>query len=342
MCFTLLNALLRRIHKASIGHRGGLSRLGIAAAASLGFATTADAQSTTLRVGHFPNITHVQALVGHALSRQGKGWFEERLGPGVKLEWYVYNAGPSAIEAIFANALDLTYVGPNPAINGHVRARGADIRIVAGAANGGAALVVQPDLGLNEPASFKGRKIGTPQFGNTQDIAARAWLSAGGLKITQTGGDAQVIPTANPDQLPLFKSRQLDAIWTVEPWVSRLEQEAGGKVLVEERDAITTVLAAGIKMFKERRALLARFVTAHRELTDWIKANPVESQRLAREQLEAESRSAISPELIARAWARIVLTDTVSPLALDKFFRNAQTAGFLRGTTDLARLIEAP
>ena len=111
MCFTLLNALLRRIHKASIGHRGGLSRLGIAAAASLGFATTADAQSTTLRVGHFPNITHVQALVGHALSRQGKGWFEERLGPGVKLEWYVYNAGPSAIEAIFANALDLTYVG---------------------------------------------------------------------------------------------------------------------------------------------------------------------------------------------------------------------------------------
>ena len=113
-------------------------------------------------------------------------------------------------------------------------------------------------------------------------------------------------------------------------------------MLVEERDAITTVLAAGIKMFNERRALLARFVTAHRELTDWIKANPVESQRLAREQLEAESRSAISPELIARAWARIVLTDTVSPLALDKFFRNAQTAGFLRGTTDLARLIEAP
>ena len=341
MCFTLLNALLRRIHRAPIGQRGGLSRLAIAAAASLGFATTAHAQSTTLRVGHFPNITHVQALVGHALSRQGKGWFEERLGPGVKLEWYVYNAGPSAIEAIFANALDLTYVGPNPAINGHVRARGEDIRIVAGAANGGAALVVQPDLGLNEPASFKGRKIGTPQLGNTQDVAARAWLSAGGLKITQTGGDAQVIPTANPDQLSLFKSRQLDAIWTVEPWVSRLEQEAGGKVLVEERDAITTVLAAGIKMFKERRALLARFVTAHRELTDWIKANPVESQRLAREQLEAETRSTISPEFIARAWARIVLTDTVSPVALDKFFRNAQTAGFLRGTTDLARLIEA-
>jgi NitT/TauT family transport system substrate-binding protein len=302
----------------------------------------ASAQPATLRVGHFPNITHVQALVGHALSRQGKGWFEARLGPDVKIEWFVYNAGPSAIEAIFANALDLTYVGPNPAINGHVRARGEDIRIVAGAVNGGAGLVVQPDQGLTDAASFKGRKIGTPQLGNTQDVAARTWLSAGGLRITQTGGDAQVIPTANPDQLSLFKSRQLDAVWTIEPWLSRLEQEAGGKVLVEESDAITTVLAAGVKTLKDRRPLVTKFVAAHRELTEWIKANPGEAQRLAREQLEVETRAPIPADLIARSWARISLTDTVSPTALDTFFRNAQRAGFLRGTTNLARLIEVP
>src|SRR5438874_3124906 len=100
---------------------------------------------TKVRVGHFPNITHSQGVVAHALSRQGKGWFEQRLGPGIKIEWFVYNAGPSAMEAVFANSIDLTYVGPNPAINAYAKSRGAEIRIVAGAANGAAALAVQPD-----------------------------------------------------------------------------------------------------------------------------------------------------------------------------------------------------
>jgi len=100
---------------------------------------------TKIRVGHFPNVTHVQGLVGHALSRQGKGWFEERIGPGTKIEWFVYNAGPSATEAIFANSIDLTYVGPSPAINAYAKSRGEEIRIVSGAANGGAALVVSGD-----------------------------------------------------------------------------------------------------------------------------------------------------------------------------------------------------
>ena len=130
------------------------------------------------------------------------------------------------MEAIFADTIDLTYVGPNPAINAYAKSRGEEIRIVAGAADGGAALVVQPDSSLRTPADFRGKQIATPQLGNTQDVAARAWLTAGGLQITQTGGDAQVVPTANPDQLALFKSRQIDAVWTVEPWVSRLELEA--------------------------------------------------------------------------------------------------------------------
>src|SRR5438067_5998030 len=192
---------------------------------------------TKIRVGHFPNVTHVQGLVGHALSRQGKGWFEERIGPGTKIEWFVYNAGPSATEAIFADSIDLTYVGPSPAINAYAKARGEDVRIIAGAVDGGAALVVQPGSGLSRAADFRGKKLGTPQLGNTQDVAARAWLAAGGLKVTLTGGDVQVIPTANPDQLGLFQSRDLDAVWTVEPWVSRLEMEANDKALVEERDA---------------------------------------------------------------------------------------------------------
>jgi NitT/TauT family transport system substrate-binding protein len=295
-----------------------------------------------LRVGHFPNITHVQALVAHALTRQGKGWFESRLGPEVKLEWFVYNAGPSAVEAIFANSIDLTYVGPSPAINAYAKARGAEMRIIAGAANGGAALVVQPDFTGKAAADFRGRKIATPQLGNTQDVSARAWLAAGGLKITQTGGEAFVLPTSNPDQLALFKQRQLDAVWTVEPWVSRLELEAQGKVLLEEPDAVTTVLVSSVKFLGAQRDLVRKFAAAHRELTEWIVANPAEAQKLVAVEIGAEMRAQISAELVERAWKRIHLTTEVSRTSLDAFVASAQAVGFLRGAPDLAKLIEIP
>src|ERR1044072_679052 len=193
------------------------------------FAVAASAEGeTVIRVGHFPNITHAQALVAHNLSRQGKGWFEEKLGGGTKIEWFVYNAGPSAMEAVFAQSIDLTYVGPGPALNAYTKSNGAEVRLIPGAANGGAALIVQPDQNLKAAGDFRGKKIATPQLGNTQDISCRAWLIAGGLKITQLGGDAQVLPTQNPDQLSLFKQKKIDAAWTVEPWVSRIEREAGG------------------------------------------------------------------------------------------------------------------
>jgi len=315
----------------------------LAVAGFLALATaTAQTQPTTVRVGHFPNITHVQALVAHHLTRQGKGWFEERLGPGTRVEWFIYNAGPTAMEAIFAHSIDLAYIGPNPAINAYAKSQGAEIRIVAGAANGGAALVVQPDSQLKTPADFRGKRLATPQLGNTQDVAARAWLAAGGLKITQTGGDAHVLPTANPDQLMLFKLKQLDAVWTVEPWVSRLELEAQARVLVEERDAITTVLATGVKFLASNRDRVRRFVAAHQELTEWINANPTQAQRMLREELAAETRTNLAPELVERAWKRIIITSDIAPQNLDKFMLNAQSVGFLRGAPNLSRLIEKP
>jgi NitT/TauT family transport system substrate-binding protein len=300
------------------------------------------AEGAKLRVGHFPNVTHVQALVAHNLSRQGKGWFEARLGPNVEIDWFVYNAGPSAMEAIFARSIDLTYVGPSPAINAYAKAQGQDIRIIAGAAEGGAALVVQPDSTLSRPADFRGRKIATPQLGNTQDVAARAWLASGGLRITLTGGDAMVIPTANPDQLALFKSKQLDAVWTVEPWVSRLEREGGGKVIVEEKDAVTTVLVSGTKFLEQQPELARRFVAAHDELTQWIGRHPDEAQAMVRDELAAEMRSEIKAELVAHAWARIVLTGAVSRDALEQYVAKAKAAGFLRSAPHLSQLIVRP
>src|SRR4051794_3711613 len=276
-----------------------------------GFVATTGSAETTIRVGHFPNITHAQGLVAHALTRQGKGWFEERLGPGTKIEWFVYNAGPSAMEAIFAQSIDLTYVGPGPALNTYTKANGAEVRLIAGSANGGAALVVQPDQNLKTPADFRGKKIATPQLGNTQDISCRAWLIAGGLKITQLGGDAQVLPTQNPDQLSLFKQKQVDAVWTVEPWVSRLERESSGKILVDEREVATTVLVSSAQFLSGQRDLAKKFAEAHAALTDWMTKNPEEAQKLIKAELLEETRGEVAADLIAQAWKRIVFTAEV-------------------------------
>src|SRR5262245_53781607 len=302
---------------------------------------SADAQET-VRVGHFPNITHIQALVARQLERQGKNVFAERLGPRVKIEWYAYNAGPSAMEAFFANAIDLTFVGPNPALNAFVRSRGEEVRIVAGVVNGGSALVVQKDSSLTKPADFRGKRIGTPQFGNTQDVAARVWLMSGGLRITQTGGDAHVVPTANPDQLALFLRKQLDAVWTVEPWVARLEREAGGEILIDEKDTVTTTLVARAQFLTEKRDVVRCFVAAHRELTEWIRQYPEQAQSLARAELRATFRIDLPADLIAHAWPRMTPTTDASPAAFEIFVTNAKKTGFLRDVPDLSRLFETP
>lgn len=294
----------------------------------------------TIRVGHFPNITHVQGLVGHHLSRTGRGWFEERLGKDVKIEWYIYNAGPSAMEAVLADSIDVTYVGPNPALNAYTKSNGEEIRILAGAAAGGAALVVQPDSGLKQPADFRGKTIATPQLGNTQDIACRAWLANGGLKITQTGGDAFIVPTPNPDQISLFQQKKIDAVWTVEPWVSRLERDAGAKVLLEQSKESITILVSGVKFVKIKRELATKFLQAHRELTDWILSHPEEAKRMVQEELAVETQAKISAELIGQAWKRITLRSDVSVEEFHVFLKNAQRTGFIRTIPDLARLIE--
>jgi NitT/TauT family transport system substrate-binding protein len=297
---------------------------------------------TTLRFGHFPNITHIQGLVAHALSRQGKGFFEQRLGADVRIEWFIYNAGPSAMEAIFAQSIDVTYVGPNPVINAYTKARGEGVRIIAGAAEGGSALVIQGDSTLAAPSDFRGKVIATPQLGNTQDVVARAWLRNGGLKVTQAGGEATVLPTANPDQLLLFKQRQIDAVWTVEPWIARLETEADGKILVDDRKAITTVLAASAEFVKAQPELARKIASVHRELTTWILAHPEEAQQLARAELLAETRTEFRQELLERCWKRITPTADLSKEALLQSVADAKAAGFLRDVPDLAALVVAP
>ena len=299
-------------------------------------------QKTTIRFGHFPNITHAQGVIAHALSRQGNGWFEQRLGPNVEIQWFTYNAGPSAMEAIFARSLDVTYVGPGPALNAYFKSNGEEIRVISGAANGGAALLVKADSPIKAPADFRGKKIATPQLGNTQDISCRAWLKAQGFKVTQTGGDVMVIPTANPDQLALFQNGGVDAVWTVEPWVTRLERDAKAHVFLEDKDTITTWLVSSVKFLHDRRDFAKKIADANVELTKWIQQNPAEAQKLLIEELKAETRADFAPDAVVKAWNRIQFASEVSRDLIAKSVQDGKDAGFLKGSTDTSKLIEIP
>ncbi len=297
---------------------------------------------TVLRVGHFPNVTHAQALVATQLQRDGKGWFESRLGPDVEIQWFIYNAGPQAMEAMFAESIDLTYVGPGPVLNAYIRAQGNSIRVIAGAADGGAALVVQGDGRIAKAEDFLGKKIATPQLGNTQDVAARVWLQKQGYKLTQLGGDVTVLPTANADQLTLFQNGQIDGAWTVEPWVSRLELESKGKIFLEEKGAVTTVLAASEKALREQPELVKKFAAAHAELTQWINEHPAEAKELVRSALKEITKRELPSEVMERAWPRMKFTNQISAASFEGLLKDAQAVGFLKGSADLGRLVDIP
>jgi len=300
------------------------------------------AAKTILRVGYFPNVTHAQGVIGKTLSAQQKGWFEERLGPDVEIQWYAYNAGPSAMEAIFAGSVDLTYVGPSPSLNAYIRSKGEEIRVIAGAARGGAALLVRPGSGIEKPEDFRGKKLATPQLGNTQDVAARAWLQKQGFKITQMGGDVFVLPTANPDQLALFQQGKIDAVWTVEPWVSRIEREAGGKIFLEQKDVVTTLLVSSAKLLKDHPDLVKKFARAHGELTDWINTHPAEAQALVQRGLSDEVKREIKLELVVAAWQRLTFTSEITLNSIESLVTDARQLGFIRGDVDLSHFIAIP
>jgi len=297
---------------------------------------------TVLRVGYFPNVTHAQGVIGKTLTAQQKGWFEERLGPDVEIQWYAFNAGPSAMEAIFAGSVDLTYVGPNPSLNAYIRSKGEEIRVIAGSARGGAALLVRPGSGIEKAADFRGKKLATPQLGNTQDVAARAWLVKQGFKVTQMGGEVLVLPTANPDQLSLFQQGKIDAVWTVEPWVSRIEREAGGKIFLEQKDVVTTLLVSSVKLLKDQPDLVKKFALAHGELTDWVNTHPSEAQALVQRGLSDEVKREIKLVLIVAAWQRLTFTSEITLNSIESLVTDARQLGFIRGDVDLSHFIEIP
>ena len=287
----------------------------------------------TIRVGAFPNLTHAQAMVGKA-----NGWFDRAMGPQVKIQWTSFNAGPSAIEALFAGAIDMTYVGPNPAINGYVRSNGEALRVVAGAASGGASLIVRNDSGINRPEDFHGKRVASPQFGNTQDVALRNWLKNHGLKTTDKGGDVQIVPMANPDQLTLFLRKGLDAAWAPEPWATRLIHEGNGRLLVDERSLwpngqfVIGLLVVNTKFLKVHPALVKTWIRANIELTDWINAHPSEAKKLLNDQIRRETGKALQAAVLDEAFSRMQVTYDPLHAALSTAAEQAFADGFLGRT----------
>jgi NitT/TauT family transport system substrate-binding protein len=300
-----------------------------------------DAQ-TVIRVGAFPNITHAQPMIGKA-----NGSFEKGMGTNVKIEWRSFNAGPSAIEALFAGAIDLAYVGPNPAINGYVRSNGEALRIIAGATSGGAALIVRSDSGINKPEDFQGKRIASPQMGNTQDVALRAWLKSQGLKTRDKGGDVEVMPIANPDQLTLFLKKGIDAAWAPEPWASRLVHEANGKIFLDERSLwpngqfLTTELIVSSKFLQSHPDLVKKWLQAHIELTDWINSHLPEAKRILNQQIQQETGKAIAQPILDDSFSRLKVTYDPLRVPLLQAAQLAFDAGFLgRQMPNLSRIYD--
>lgn len=281
-----------------------------------------------LRIGFFPNVTHAHALVLQSLSREGRS---ELLPPDLRLDWKAFNAGPAAMEALYAGAVDVTYVGPSPVLNAFMRAGGKGVSVLAGAARGGAGLVVRKGSGLRRPEDFRGKRILTPQLGNTQDIACRNWLADGGLKITLGGGDARVIPTANPDQLAMFVSGHADAVWTVEPWLSRLLAEGGELALAESPETcIVTVLAVRSELLEQAPATVHRLLALHEAVSTWIREHPEDARRRVTEELSRITRRDFPPALVDAAWERMDFRTDIAPADFESSFEAALKAGFLK------------
>lgn len=301
-----------------------------------------DPSSRTVRIGCFPNVTHVQGLVARNMTRHGEGWFERYL-PGYQFEWYTYSAGPTAMEALFGRTVDVTYVGPSPAINAYSVASGREIRLLAGAVNGGAALVVPADSPISKPEDFKGRSIGTPQLGNTQDVSCRAWLKRNGLAATlEGGGDCRVAPTANSMMLQLLRQGDLDGCWTVEPWVTRLEKLGGAKVLVAEPDVVTTVLVAREKWLAAHPDAAAALMEAHAALTQWIIDHPEEAKQRVQEEISYLTQTEFPMDVIDSAWNRLTLTNAIDVPGLEQFVRDAQAADLISRVPPVEGMIYKP
>ena len=283
-----------------------------------------------LRMGFFPNITHGQALVGNA-----SGAFQQAV-PGIEMK--MFNAGPAAMEALSSGSLDVSYVGTGPAINTFLKG-GRELRVIAAAADNGAVLVTKT---ARTPAELKGKTLGTPQLGNTQDIALRYWLGQQGMKV---GQDVTVTPLSNPDILGLFINGKIEGAWVPEPWGARMIAEGGGHILVDERDLWperrfhTTVLVTTQKTLEERPEQIKQLLRAHVELTRQWQQQPDVFISRVNEAFGKVTGHPISEPVLKDAFSRLQPALEVEPGSLKQAAEHARQLGFI-SSSDLSGMVD--
>jgi NitT/TauT family transport system substrate-binding protein len=317
--------------------------LATACGASGSQSTSASSGPVTLRLGYFANLTHATALVGIE-----NGTYAKTLGSAVTLKSSVFNAGPDAIQALLSNSADASYIGPNPAVTAYVQSHGQAIRVISGATSGGASLIVKP--GIGSAADLRGKRLSTPQLGNTQDVALRWWLSQKGLKTNpQGGGDVTILPQDNAQTLQSFRSGQIDGAWVPEPWATRLIQEGGGKQLLDERDLwpggqfATTVLIVRTEFLKAHPDVVKRLLDAQVQTDLMLNRQPVEAQKQANDALATLTGKRLSDQVVSTAWTHMEFTNDPLTGSIQTSADHAQKVGLLskvdlRGMTDLTLL----
>ncbi len=308
-----------------------------------GNTNTQTSEQKTLRIGYFPNINHAQAVIG-----LGRGDFQKALGDNVEVKTQIFNAGPAPIEALFANQIDVTYVGPNPAINGYVQSNGEALRIISGAASRGAVFVVRNDSGINSPQDLANKKFSSPQLGNTQDIALRKYLLDNGYKTKENGGNVEVIPAKNADIVSLMIKKDIDGAWVPEPWGAKLIKEANAKVLVDERDLwpdgkfVTAHIIARTDYIEKNPDVIKKLLAAHIDRTIWINDNVEEAIQIFNAELNKLTGQIIPEDEFREGISRIELTYDPIKESLFKSANDAFDIGFLGKTRpDLSEIYDA-
>jgi NitT/TauT family transport system substrate-binding protein len=299
--------------------------------ASGGSSTTSSSGPLTVHLGYFPNITHAVAVDGVA-----NGAFKQALGSNVTLDTKTFNAGPAEIEALLAGDIDIGYVGPNPAVNGYVKSHGSALRVIAGAASGGALFIVRPGAHIQSARDLSGKKLATPQLGGTQDISLRHYLQQHDLQTADKGGTVSVVPTDNASILTLFKQGQIDGAWVPEPWASRLIVEDGGQVFVDERTLwpnnqfITTVVVARKAFLDQHPDLVAKFLQAHVETVQYIKAHPDQAQATVNSEIvRITNGKPLAPTVLKGAFTHLDITYDPLQQTFLQSADNAYQLGFL-------------
>ena len=301
-----------------------LSVLGV----SLG--STTESNENKIRIAYFPNIGHAIPIVG-----MEKGFFESNVGNNTKIETRVFDSGPQAIESLFANSIDLAYVGPGPAINGFLNSENHNVKILAGAASGGASFIVHPESEINFASDFVGKKIAAPQIGNTQDVSLRHYLSEHGLKTADKGGSVIVYNIPNPDIYTLFVKGDIDGAWVAEPWATILETDLNGNRLFHEEELwpnqefASVLLIANADYVEKHPGLISNFLDSHYQTVSWINQNPVDTRIVFNDFLNSHLGQSLSDDVVDVALSNLVITGDPLRDSIHSFAEKADALGYL-------------